>query len=104
MGDSRPQKAREGAHRTELDANDGVASTAFYCSADRHLIMAHAIEIAGVQKIDSGVCPIGDVFGVKARLEGLFGAADVGLQGREAGPIRWALGARRPSSDADAGE
>jgi hypothetical protein len=44
------------AQRTELDADDdAVAITAGKRFADQHLVVTHAVEIAGVEEVDAGI-------------------------------------------------
>jgi hypothetical protein len=39
----------------ELDADDGGVAAALQGLADQHLVVAHAVEIAGVDEVDPGV-------------------------------------------------
>jgi hypothetical protein len=44
------------AQRTELDADKrAVALGSFQRLADQHFVMAHAVEVAGIEQIDAGI-------------------------------------------------
>ena len=59
------------AQRAEFHRNDhAVARHAFERAADQHLVVAHAVEVAGVEKIDAGIergADRGDAFGFVRR-------------------------------------